>query len=221
MIDQLIIGGKASYDDFEASVKERTIEAPAKKTIKESVPFSNKVYDFSAINGEVYWNERTLTYVFEITADSPEELERKKQGFMSWVMNVMAEELHDPFITDYHFIATYNGITIDDSEIEKSTIEVNFTAYPYMISNERKFYSKNIGATSQTIKVENNSSHRVSATLTSTVPFNITKDNTTISFPSGTISNDQFMLDVGVNSFSVVSPSGNGTFTIGFYEEVF
>jgi predicted Ser/Thr protein kinase len=80
MLDQLIIGDKGSCDDFEASVKERVIHPPKKKSIKKTIPFSNVTHDFSAINGEVYWEERTLEYIFEIIANSAEELEEKKQA---------------------------------------------------------------------------------------------------------------------------------------------
>ena len=63
MIDQLIIGKIASYDDFGASVAERKIIKPKKKSIKETVPFSNVTHDFSAIDGELYWEEASLEYI--------------------------------------------------------------------------------------------------------------------------------------------------------------
>ena len=52
MIDQLIIGDKLSHDDFSDSIALRKINLPKKKSIKESPPFSNITYDFSAINGD-------------------------------------------------------------------------------------------------------------------------------------------------------------------------
>ena len=106
MFDQLIIGNKASYDDFGASVAGRTIVPPKKKVVRETVAFSNRVYDFSAINGELYWEEQELEYVLEMTADSPEMLEAKKMAFSSWVMNAADEKIIDPFIAGYHFVGT-------------------------------------------------------------------------------------------------------------------
>lgn len=221
MLDQLIIGDIASYDDFEASVRERTIHAPKKKSIKETIPFSNKTYDFSAINGEVYWEERTLEYVFEITADTPEELEEKKQGFVGWVMNIQEEHLHDPFILDYHFVATFDDIDIDDSEIEKSTISVTFTAYPYMVANYKQTHSLEISTTAATLVVHNGSCHGVVPTVSCTAPFTVTMGVTTISFPAGTATTGDFTLAAGANELSVKTTSGSGTLTIEFYEEVF
>lgn len=221
MIDQLIIGNKASYDDFEASVKERKISKPKKKSIKESVPFSNETYDFTAINGEIYWEERTLQYVFEITADTPEELEKKKQPFTAWVMNVMGEELHDPFILGYHFLATFDSLDDNDSEIEKSTITVTFTAYPYMIADTKKTYTISLEAGAEITKeIRNDSAHRITPTLIADAAFTVTKGDTSFSIPSGEFTDASFMLSVGANPVTVKGDTA-GTLKIEFYEEVF
>lgn len=221
MIDQLIIGDKHSYDDFEASVAERKNNKPKKKIIKETVPFSNETHDFSAINGEPYWEERTLEYVFEITADSAEELETKKQPFLSWIMNVMNEELHDPFIEDYHFLATFSEIADDDSEIEKSTITVKFTAYPYMIANEKRVGIYNLTTTELVIYITNNSSHRVTPTFISDVEYTVVKGNSSYGLPAGELTSDVFMLNPGTTTMKVRSTGASGTLKIEFYEEVF
>lgn len=222
MIDQLIIGNNASYDDFEASVRERKDNKPKKKSIKETVPFSNVTYDFTAINGEIYWEERTLEYVFEITANTPEELEEKKQLFVSWIMNVMNAELHDPFIRGYHFIATFDSIDINDSEIEKSTITVIFTAYPYMIANTKKSYTVELEAEAETtVKIINDSSHRITPTFIADVPFAITFGGTTYTVSSGESIDEAFMFAVGENTVTVQAKEKAGTLKIEFYEEVF
>ena len=174
MIDQLIIGNTKSYDTFGASVKERKIHAPKKKTIKETVPFSNKTHDFSAIDGEVYWEERQLDYIFEILADSPEELEEKKTAFFSWIMNVREEKLYDPFTEGYHYLATFEDIDPDDSEIEKSTITVTFTAYPYKIANEATVTTQTITTSEKTITINNKSSHRIIPTFNSSTALTVT-----------------------------------------------
>lgn len=221
MIDQLIVGSKSSYDDFEASVKERAISAPKKKSIKETVPFSNVTYDFTAINGEIYWEERTLEYVFEITANTPEELEEKKQRFVHWVMNLMNAELHDPFIRDYHFNATFADIDIDDSEIEKSTITVTFTAYPYMIADNVKVYQVALVASEEvTATVHNDSSHRITPTITSDVAFHLKIGDSTFSLSAGETTDDAFKLEPGVTTFKLQAEK-DGTVEISFFEEVF
>lgn len=221
MIDQLKIGSKSSYDDFGASVKSRTINPPTKKEVKATVPFSNITYDFTQINGETYWNERELEYVFEITADSPEQLEEKKTAFFAWVMNIIGGELHDPFITDYHFDATFSGIDVDDSEIEKSTITVTFTAYPYMIANAATVYDFALSSAVNSGIVVNDSAHPVAPNFVSDVPFSITLNGNVYSVPAGEITDEHVKLMVGNNDVSAVATSGSGKLSIRYNKEVF
>lgn len=222
MIDQLQIGNVSSYDDYEANVKERVIGSPTKKIIKDTVPFSNVTYDFSKIDGELYWEERTLTYILEIDAMSPEELEEKKISFKSWVMNVFQEELHDPFIEDYHFIATFEGIDFDDSEIEKTTITVTFSAYPFMLSNEKKAFAYTIPtATEIDVQIVNNSSHKITPTLTASVPVSFVYGGTQYSMNTGKMTSDSFRLAEGVSTIKILPASQSGTLRIEFVEEVF
>lgn len=223
MIDQLIIGDKASYDDFEANVKERQNKKPKKKSIKKTVPFSNAIYDFTRINGEIYWEERELEYVFEITADTPEELEEKKIPFCAWLMNVHEEKLFDPFIRDYHFIATFDSIDIDDSEIEKTTITAKFTAYPYMIANVPKVYEKTIAKGSNiTFPVVNDSAHRLIPTIVLNGSARIVYGSLSYAASAGTIESEKFMLPVGESKFYVENLEETEiTIKVSFHEEVF
>ena len=221
MIDQLTINGVGSYDEYEANVRDRTIAAPKKKVIKETVPFSNETYDFSAINGEVYWEERELEYVLEMTASSPEELEEKKRSLSAWLMNVFEAEIHDPFIPDYHFYGTFSDISYAD-EVEKTTATVLFSAYPYMRSNSKRSYTVALTTESDTVvTVYNNSSHRVSPTFISNVPLVIKVGDVSYSIPDGEITDLSFTFERGINTVSARSTSGTGSLKIEFYEEVF
>ena len=222
MIDQLTIGNKKSFDDFEANVKERTISKPKKKSIRETVPFSNVVYDFSAINGEVYWEERDLEYVLEIMADTPEQLEQKKSALASWLMNVSEEVLEDPFIKDYHFVSTFDDISEEDEDnVEKTIVTVKFKAYPYMIANSAKIFSVSLVAnTEQEIAITNESSHRITPTIEADMTFTLKKGDVSYGIPAGVTTDDSFKLDAGMNVLTLLaSEEGNVTFT--FFEEVF
>lgn len=222
MLDQLRIGDAYSYDQFYASVMKRSISAPKKKVIKDTVPFSNVTYDFSAIDGEIYWEERNLDYIFEITADTPEELEELKTNFQTWIMNVMSEKLYDPFIKDYHFLATFSDISFDDDEgMEKTTVTVKFTAHPYKIANDKKVYTVNVTAEETILKVENKSAHRITPTLISDVPVTIKIGNENFQMGAATVAEERLKIGTGSNEISVTATNANGTFTIEFVEEVF
>lgn len=221
MIDQLIINGIGSLDDFGASVKERSISPPKKKRIKETVPYSNTTYDFSKINGELYWEERTLEYVFEMLATSAEELEEKMQPFRAWLLNVHEAELHDPFIQNHHFIATYADMDIDDREIEKATVTVTFTAYPYMIADVKRIFIYNLVSNEpQTVKIINNSNHRIVPTFKCDAEFTVIKGNTSYGIPAGEITDASFWLEADANTITLQSATNVDVY-ITFVEEVF
>lgn len=223
MLDQLKIGEKASLD-FGASVAERTIGQPKKKEIKETIPFSNITYDFSKINGELYWEERPLDYVFEILADTPAELEDKKIAFANWIMNTFNEEIIDPFICGYHFKGTFSDLKFADEEnVEKTTATVSFKVYPYKIADEAKVYKQTI-ATGDTVtmNVENNSSHRLTPTLIVEGGVAITLNNVTYTAANGTYTDDTLKIEVGMNALEVTNTGEEeAVLTITFYEEVF
>lgn len=222
MIDQLIIEDKASFDDFGASVRERKINAPTKKIIKETVPFSNTTYDFTKINGEPYWEEGSVEYIFEILADTPEELEEKKIAFSNWIMLVQENKLYDPFLKDYHFKATFAEIDFDDSEIEKSTISVKFSTYPFKISNERKVYSFNIGAGNEvTTAIINDSSCKIVPTVETSENITVSMDNSTFGLSAGITESENFEFETGVVELTIKNTSENdATVVISFDERV-
>ena len=134
MIKQLIINNKKSYDDFGVYIASRKISSPKKKVIKETVPFTNKVYDFSKINGELYWEERTLEYSFDIAEITTEEMEVVKSKLLSWLLNVHDTDIYDPYIGDYHFHGSYDSDSWEE-DFGAGTISVSFSVYPYKISN--------------------------------------------------------------------------------------
>lgn len=222
MIDQLIVGNKSSFDDYEASLKTRIINKPAKKSIRETVPFSNVVYDFTAINGEIYWEERDLEYVLEIMAETPELLEQKKAALASWLMNISDEVLNDPFIKDYHFKVTFDDIKEEDEEdVEKTTITVMFKAYPYMIANEPKILASSLAANvEKEMVIVNESSHRITPTIEADFPVTITMDGVSYGIAAGTTTDDSFKLAAGNNALKLKSANA-GEVKFTFIEEIF
>lgn len=216
----------ALYDLFGVSIKERTVNAPAKKSIKETVPFSNKTYDFSAINGEIYWEEREIEYVMECVAESHEELEAIKMTLNTILMNTMNEWFSDTLEPEgLHFVGTFDSIKYDDDEGgEKTTLTVVFTAYPYRIEDQATEGTRTISASSQTtMSIYNESSHRVVPTITTTAPVTIqTEDGISYSIPAGTVKDDTLMLKMGSNNWTVYNNNNSAcTVTVAYYVEVF
>ena len=156
-----------------------------------------------------------------MTASTPEELEEKKRRLSAWLMNVQEAELHDPFISDYHFHGSFEAISYAD-EVEKTTATVQFSAYPYMRSNTKRSYSSTVTTTTDAvITVHNNSSHRISPTFNSSVPIVIKVGNVSYSIPDGEVTDPSFLFESGANTITARSTSSTGTLKIEFYEEVF
>lgn len=230
MFDQLKIGDVYSHDTYGASVAERAISAPKKKVIKETVPFSNKTYDFSAINGELYWEERELRYVFEIIADSPEELEVKKSAFSGWVMNVMNENIYDPYDPDYHYVGTFEDIEFeDDDSVEKTTATVTFMVYPFKIANEAKIVTLTVSAQSEkSVTITNKSAHKstvdISVAYSGTSSASYYCEGTVNGFTKRMYNNRTytFPLELGDNEIVIGVPVNKTmNITISHKEEVF
>ncbi len=224
MIDQIIIGEKASFDDFGASVAKRTSKQPKKKTIKEAVPFSNITHDFTAINGEIYWEDRELEYTFELISPTPERLEEMKMAFANWLMNIIKQELHDPTIPEYHYIVTYNDMSFTDEDgMEKTTAKVTFSAYPYKIANYAKSHELEIPANgTRTVWILNESSHRITPKITADGAVTLKLGGSTYTMNAGVTEDEAFKLSAGINNISIVnSNSAICNVAISFYEEVF
>ena len=224
MTDQLTIGDKDSYDDFDASLARFDAKPPKKKSIRETIPFFNGSYDFSTINGEVYWEDRVIECIFEILADTPEELEDKKAAFSNWVMNVTEQDIYSPFIPDYHFVGTFEEMDYEDDDgLDKTTATVTFLAYPYKVANEPKRYQyiTERGGTN-TWYIPNESSHPVEAyvAITSAQAGNTVQIGDTIKTTTAEPV-DTFYLKIspGTVLVHVSSKNGSTTVEIEFTEE--
>lgn len=216
MIKQLMINDKKSYDDFNVYIGSRKISSPKKKSIKESVPFSNKIYDFSKINGEIYWEERTLEYEFDIAELSTEEMEIAKSKLLTWLLNVHDTDIYDPYIGDYHYHGSYNSDSWDE-DFGAGTIKVSFSVYPYKISNRNVETSVELSGEDKTITITNNSSHRVAPTIISEGSFTINIGDDSFSIGRGTYETS-FYFECGETELKI---NGSGTITFSYVEEVF
>lgn len=222
MLDQIRIGDKYSLDDFFFSMRERKISEPTKKSIKETVPFSNKTYDFSNINGELYWNERSLEYVFECIMPTPEEIEVAKVAFSNWLMLIQEANLYDPFIEDYHFVATFEDISYED-EVEKTTATVKFSAYPFKIANKKTSAGFTVNAGEEiTVVVANNSGRKLPPTIYSDFGASLKLNDVIFGIPAGETTDSTFNLEVGRNIITITNNSdAGGAISFSFFEEVF
>lgn len=216
MIKQLIIDGKKSYDDFGVYIASRNISSPKKKSVKETVPFSNVTYDFSKIDGEIYWEERPLQYSFDIAEISTEKMEEVKSQLQNWLLNVHDADIFDPYIGDFHFHGSYESDSWSE-DFGAGTITVSFNVYPYKISNDNIETTISAENNEKEIVINNDSAHRIKPILTSTGSVIIKFGNKNYTISDGTYVS-AFYLEPGKNEITV---TGNGNLTFSSKIEVF
>lgn len=130
-----------SFEDFGLFVSSRNIGHPNKTKIKQELPFSNNVYDFSELYGSQVYEERTLTYTFELMKprliDNNWKLNNLKTSVVNWLSNSHGKQpLYDDSYPGYYFLAEVESGPDFSSEWTYGTLSVTFTAYPFMIKEK-------------------------------------------------------------------------------------
>ncbi|MFW5411576.1 hypothetical protein [Aerococcus urinaeequi] len=130
--------GKHSYRDMRMTIDpERNISIPNKIKYKESLPFSNKVWDFSSIYGGPIYEERTLTYKFNLMGKSIEskaDMNMIKTVLLKWLLSPNEKTpLYDDHFPNFYFMAEVEGNNSFEEDWKHGFLNVTFTAQPFMI----------------------------------------------------------------------------------------
>ncbi|MBM4762702.1 phage tail domain-containing protein [Bacillus sp. B15-48] len=229
----ITFNGKHSFKDFGLTVAERIIGNPKKIKIKERVPFSNKAYDFSGIYGDQEYEERPLTYVFNVKDYDKINLENKKTEVANWFMGPNRKvKLIDDYIFGYHFLAEVEE-DLDFDELRfHGKLTVNFTAYPFRIADleegndiwdEFNFlldYSQDtefsVSGSSNAV-LYNAGIKTVYPIIKSNATMEISKNGVVYSIPIGESQSLDFALLPGENNFRI---NGNGKISFHFRKEL-
>ncbi len=211
--DGIRINDKHSYGNFGLYLKSRNIGLPEKKSIRQTVPFMNGYYDFSALNGAPAWNERTLEYAFDVTNDNPVELDYFVSYVLDWLGNIHDVDIYDDTTYGYHWHGSYNDANVkwDDSG-QHAEINVSFVVHPFKIANEPTQYYMTAGTYTVT-----NLGMSVAPIVRSDAVAAIQIGNYVSSIPAGEEIRLEIDLERGENTVLV---TGDGTVTFSFYEEV-
>lgn len=135
-MDGIRIAGRHSWDDFGLYIKTRNIALPARKRIRQTVPFCHGSYDFSALGGEVAYEDRTLSYTFDIAADTLSDLEAEKAAVSAWLALVQETEIRDDVVPGCHFVGSTSALSWSpDENGYQGELSVQFVCYPFKISD--------------------------------------------------------------------------------------
>ena len=213
LTDGIRINDKHSYGDFGLYLKSRNIGLPDKKSIRQTVPFMNGYYDFSALNGAPAWGERILEYAFDVTNDKPVELDYFVSFVLGWLGTVHDVDIYDDTTYGYHWHGSFNDANVkwDDSG-QQAEISVSFVVHPFKIANNPTQYYMTAGT--YTI---NNPGMSVMPIVKSNAVAAIQIGNYVSSIPA----NEEIRLGIDLaRGENTVLITGAGTVTLSFYEEV-
>lgn len=211
--DGIKIKGLHSYLDFDLEIKGRNIGLPEQKSIRETVPFMNGYYEFSALNGAAAWNEREIEYVFDVLGDSPQDAETKLEKVLDWLCNVHDEDIFDDTLTGKHWHGSYKTSKpgYDDSGV-LIELSVSFVVHPFKIANEATVH--NLTAGTYTIT---NSGMVVAPYAFSDATAAVQIGNYVSSIPANETIQLEIDLERGANTVTI---TGTGTVIFSYYREV-
>lgn len=202
-----------SFRDFDLYIKARNIGLPEKKSIRETVPFMNGYYDFSALSGAPAWNERIIEYAFDVIGNTPQELESEVAKVVDWLANVHDEDIFDDTLTRYHWHGSYNSCKVSyDESGEQAEISVSFVVHPFKIADEAIEYTMTAGT-----YTVNNLGMAVAPIVSSDANAAIQIGTYVSSIPANTVIQLEIDLQRGEN---IVLVSGTGIVKFSYFEEV-
>lgn len=137
----ITFNGKNSYTHYNAYIcKDTKIGDVSPRTPSITVPYRNGSISAARAGGQIYYDDRELTYVFKLRASSRTALTADMSELKTWLMSSGTNTISDSTITDYHFkdcICTKITETLSEENAEGYTqigyVTAKFSAYPLLV----------------------------------------------------------------------------------------
>lgn len=122
--------------DMKVIMHNKSIQHPAKKKIKESVPFMNGSYDFSTVgsNGEITYDTRTITIVIGIPMSTKDNLQTAYSKILMWLVDVGKSRLIFDDSKDYFYLAEVESVSTFEEVQSFGKLTATFVADPFKTS---------------------------------------------------------------------------------------
>lgn len=233
----ITFNGKHSYRDFGVTIAEKNIGYPEKQKIKVQVPFSNIEYDFSEIYGEQTYTPRPLSFTFNVVErhklNDTVLINLLETQLSNWLLGSIGKQrLYDDSMPGYYYLAEVEGSLDFDELWNHGTLTVQFTAYPFMISelpeghdiwdefnfelDVAQITDFEVNGTLNVVLYNVGTPNLIPGIETS-APMRIVKNSITYNVPTGKSKSDEFRLQSGENKITI---TGNGTIKFLFYKEL-
>ena len=227
----IIKGNKHSFKHFNITIAKRDIGIPKKNKITEKIPFSNVTYDFSLLYGEQTYDERSLSYTFNIIGKNKNDMNVKKTNILTWLMDGGKEKLYDDTIPGVYFLAEALESSWKEN-LHDGQLTVKFEAYPFKIRDidegdiawddlifeldvlQETIFNIN---GSKSIELYNNGVNRIVPSIICDSEMDLTINNSIYKLKSGVNKDNRIYLNKGSNSIKV---TGNGNIEFKFRKEL-
>lgn len=214
----------------------REAPTPAEKSIVDSVPFAQGVYDFSMMMGERIFENRSLSFVFYIYERNYNYRKVDQTYLENKLMRTGISPIYDTHDPGYYYLGKCVSVSVEDDHIfGRLVISIEFDCYPFMIalqeegnddwdsfdfeldySQDNSYYIPN----GKTVNIElmNVGSAGVTPKIVTDKPITIIKGNATYQISAGTTEDEEFRIEIGNNPMSVTG--NNATVQFLFYKEL-
>jgi predicted phage tail component-like protein len=233
MRNSITFNAKNSYADFKLCIEERIISSPAKKKIKDSVPFMNGNYDFSTVgsNGEIVYDTREVKIKFGLPTRSKSELYTLYSEILEWLVDAGQQQLIFSDMPDYYFLGEVESATSIEEVLRMGRLEVSFTCEPFKIGTSEagnqlwdtfNFLIDCMQDTSFTIAGSKtvtiyNAGRAVVPVVNCSSAMSCNHNGYTANFATGDNTDYNFKLLSGANTIAVI---GTGTISFNFRKQI-
>ena len=127
-----------SSTTFDMQYRSRSVQPPAKRVVKKSIPYHNGTIDFSNLYGEPYYEERSVEYVFEAVDESAEAVQASVDAFSNWLISLTDTDIYDDEMSFWHWHGGCDSVSVEyEDDGLKAIVTAAFSVYPFRIANSQ------------------------------------------------------------------------------------
>ena len=213
-INGVTFGTQHSLDDLNLILSKVDIPPAKPKTRYIDIPGGNGSIDLTEANGEIVYEDRTLSFTFTVHPDESATFDEVRSDISNQLNGQNCKITLDKD-DDYYF---YGRVTVDDYRTNKKVNEITVKArvQPYKYKQNPTMVKFALSAQAKTVNISN-SRKSVSPTVTVSEggSASVEYEGNTFTFTAGTQRNADLRFTAGNNRVKI---SGSGTITFIYQE---
>ena len=213
-INGVTFGTQHSLDDLNLILSKVDIPPAKPKTSYIDIPGGNGSIDLTEANGEIVYEDRTLSFTFTVHPDESATFDEVRSDISNQLNGQNCKITLDKD-DDYYF---YGRVTVDDYRTNKKVNEITVKArvQPYKYKQHPTMVKFALSAQAKTVNISN-SRKSVSPTVTVSEggSASVEYEGNTFTFTAGTQRNADLRFTAGNNRVKI---SGSGTITFIYQE---